>query len=99
MFAMLSGPWPRATSGGLALATLEADVAAGRATPETLVEAIDAAVAEAVAAQVEAGIGIVTDGEVRWPDAEAAALTAIAAADTGADGRLVRAWRATAALT
>jgi hypothetical protein len=99
MFAMLSGPWPRVTFGGLALAALEADVAAGTATRDALAAAVDTVVAEAVAAQVEAGIGLVTDGDVRWPDAQAAALAAIAASDTGPDGRLVRAWRATAALT
>lgn len=50
----------------------------------------------AVRAQLEAGMELVTDGLVRWPDPAAALLDAIEAADTGADGLLVRAWRETA---
>ncbi len=54
---------------------------------------------EAVAAQVEAGMGLVTDGHVRWADPAAAVLAALATGDTGPGGMLVRAWRAAAAAT
>lgn len=52
-----------------------------------------AAVAWAVRTQIEAGLDLVTDGGVRWADAGVAVLDAIESGDTGADGRLVRAWR------
>ena len=97
MFAMLSGAWPRVTADGLGLASLEADVAAGRRSDADLRAAVEALVVEAVAAQVEAGMGFVTDGHVRWADPEAAVLEALATGDTGPDGLLLRAWRATAA--
>jgi hypothetical protein len=50
----------------------------------------------AVRAQLEAGLDLVTDGLVRWPDPASALLDAIRAGMTGPDGMLVRAWRDTA---
>src|SRR5829696_586419 len=50
----------------------------------------------AVRAQLDAGLDLVTDGLVRWPDPAAALLEAIDAGETGAEGLLVRAWRETA---
>jgi hypothetical protein len=52
----------------------------------------------AVRAQLDAGLDLVTDGLVRWPDPAAALLDAVDRGDTGADGMLVRAWSETAAL-
>lgn len=54
-------------------------------------------VREVVGTQIEAGMGFVTDGHVRWADPAAAVLVALEAGDTGPDGLLLRAWRATAA--
>jgi hypothetical protein len=99
VFAMLQGPWPRITGDGTRLADLEAGVAAGRASSADLEAAVERVAAEAVAAQVDAGMGLVTDGGVRWADPEAALLGALRDGDTGAGGMLVRAWRATADLT
>ena len=42
-------------------------------------------------------MGLLTDGQVRWADPAAAVIDALATGDTGPDGMLVRAWRATAA--
>ena len=53
-------------------------------------------VVAAVRAQLDAGLELVTDGLVRWPDPAAALLDAIRDGDTGPDGMLVRAWRETA---
>jgi hypothetical protein len=97
MFAMLAGPWPRTTADGTRLADLEAGVAAGQYTSDELAAAVERAVADAVAAQAEAGMGILTDGLVRWADPAAALLGAMRAGDLGGDGMLVRAWRAAAA--
>ncbi|HEY5434386.1 MAG TPA: hypothetical protein VIK13_04085, partial [Candidatus Limnocylindrales bacterium] len=97
MFAMLFGAWPRVTVGGLDLAALEVDVAAGRRSAADLQAAVEALVAEVVEAQVEAGMGFVTDGHVRWANTEAAVLEALETGDTGPDGLLLRAWRATVA--
>ena len=72
-------------------------VAAGPARPPSLEATSTGLVAEAVAAQVEAGMGLVTDGQVRWPDPVDAVLRgARRTATPGPDGFLVRAWRATA---
>jgi hypothetical protein len=69
-----------------------------RVTAEALdPAALEALVVETVAAQVDAGMGVVTDGQVRWADPAAAVLAALAAGDTGPGGMLVRAWRATEA--
>lgn len=57
----------------------------------------DARVREVVGLQVEAGMGFVTDGHVRWEDPAAAILAALEVGDTGPEGLLLRAWRATAA--
>lgn len=57
----------------------------------------DDRVREVVGLQVEAGMGFVTDGHVRWADPAAAILAALEAGDTGPDGLLLRVWRATAA--
>ena len=59
----------------------------------------DGTTVEAVEAQVVAGMGLVTDGQVRWSDPVTAMLAALSAKDTGPGGMLVRAWKATAALT
>jgi hypothetical protein len=98
MFAMLAGPWPRVTADGVRLEELEAGLAAGRVPATELEAAVERVVAEAVTAQVEAGMGIVTDGGVRWADPAMALLAAIRAGDTGADGMLLRAWRSVAGL-
>jgi hypothetical protein len=90
MFAMLSGAWPRLTDDGTRIDDLEGPEADA---------AVERLVADLVAAQVAAGIGLVRDGDVRWADPSATVLAAIAAQANGADGPLVRAWRATAALT
>lgn len=97
MFALVHGPWPRVTLDGVDLAVLEADVAAGRMDPVELREATERLVAEVVAAQVDAGVELVTDGQVRWPDLGRAVATALAG-DAG-PAALVDAWRATQALT
>ncbi len=96
---MLLGPWPRVTSDGVRLDTLEADVIAGRSTADDLARAMDQAVAEAVAAQAQTGMGLITDGSVRWADPARAVLDALRDGDTGRDGMLARTWRATAELT
>lgn len=94
---MLLGPWPRVLADGTRVADLEGEVAAGRARPDTVVDAVERLVGEAIAAQVAAGMGFVTDGSVRWADPGATVLGALGGGDTGADGLLVRTWRATAA--
>jgi len=96
---MLRGPWPRVTADGVVLAHLEAAVAAGSAPPEELEVALARILAEAVGAQVAAGMGLVTDGWVRWADPARAVLAAFKEGDTGPAGLLVRSWRATMAIT
>ena len=86
---MMVGPWPRVLADGTRLDGLDATA---------LADATERLVGEAVAAQVESGMGLITDGLARWPDPDAAVTAALAAGDTGAEGLLVRAWRATAAL-
>ena len=98
MFAMLHGAWPRVTADGIDLAALEADVAAGRAKPAALNEAIAALTAQVLAAQTGAGLALVTDGHVRWADPAGVVLAAIAAKQAGEEGPLVAAWKAAAAL-
>ncbi len=98
MFAMLHGAWPRVTADGTDLATLEADVAASRAEPDALAAALATLTAAVIAAQVEAGLALVTDGHVRWADPAGAVLDAVAAKQTGEQGPLVAAWKAAAAL-
>jgi hypothetical protein len=90
MFAMLSGGWPRRTPDGTPVDDLEDEARAA---------AIEDLVADLVAAQEAAGIGLVRDGDVRWADPEATVLAAIARGDAGDAGPLVRAWRATSART
>jgi len=97
MFAMLHGAWPRVTADGTDLAALEADVEGGRAEPATLSAAIEAVVAHVLAAQTEAGLGLLTDGHVRWADPAGAVLAAVAAKEMGEQGLLVTAWKAAAA--
>lgn len=87
---MLSGGWPRRLADGTPLDDLD---------PTAQGDAVERLVAELVATQEAAGIGLVRDGDVRWADRGAAVLAALASGDTGPDGLLVRAWRATAALT
>jgi hypothetical protein len=90
MFAMLSGAWPRLTPDGTPiddLAGVEADAA------------VERLVGDLVAAQEATGIGLVRDGDVRWRDPVAMVLAAVAAGEMGEEGPLVRAWRATSALT
>lgn len=95
MFAIVHGAWPRALDDGSDLGALEAEVAAGRAGPDALRDAVERAVARVVEVQVEAGIELVTDGQVRWPDLGDATLGGLA------DGShpLLEAWRGAAALT
>ncbi len=64
--------------------------------PEEAEGDVPARVEAAVRAQLDAGLELVTDGLVRWPDPAGALLHALDADDTGADGLLVRAWRETA---
>ncbi|MEW6223521.1 MAG: hypothetical protein AB1627_02715 [Chloroflexota bacterium] len=99
MFAVVHGAWPRITTDGLDLAVLEADVAAGRADEAALRDTVEALVADVVAAQVEAGVELVTDGQVRWPDMAMAVVTALADASAGGRQPLLEAWQATASLT
>jgi methionine synthase II (cobalamin-independent) len=100
MFAMLSGRWPRTTADGTAIGSLESAVVPGDAAARARLEAaLDALVADAVRAQEEAGLDLITDGQVRTADPGATMLQAVATGDLGADGPITRAWRATAALT
>jgi hypothetical protein len=94
MFAMLCGAWPRVMSDGVDIAVLEAAVREGREEAGVLQAAVARLAAEAIAAQVEAGMDLVTDGRVRWADMETAVLDAAVAGRLGADGPLVAAWRA-----
>ncbi len=96
---MLLGSWPRVTADGVRLDALEADAADGRVPAAELSRAVDQVVAEAIAAQAQAGMGLITDGSVRWPDPTRAVLDALREGDTGRDGMLVRTWRAAAELT
>jgi hypothetical protein len=84
---------------GASIADLEAEVAAGSLDPARLEVATEELVAEVVGAQAAAGLDLVTDGQVRWPDLGAAILGALGQGDTGDDGLLARTWRATAALS
>src|SRR3954451_14562697 len=54
------------------------------------------ALADAVDAQFSAGLDLVTDALDGGPDAGAGLLSALEAGDTGADGLVVRRWRAIA---
>lgn len=101
MFAMVHGAWPRVTHDGVDLDALEAEVAAGRATEAAVREATERLAAEVVQIQVDAGLELVTDGQVRFPDLAAfgtAALSAIAVQKADPDF-FTQAWRATAGLT
>ena len=97
MFAMLQGAWPRITSDGIELAALEAEVAAGRADAAALKAALDQLVGEVLSAQAEAGLDLLTDGQVRWPDLTEAVRVSIFEGRFGAERPLVAAWRAAAA--
>jgi hypothetical protein len=96
MFAMLLGPWPRVTADGVSLAALEREVDSGRADPGDLEVAVERCVVEALDSQAEAGMGLLTDGGVRWADPARAMLDAVRAGDLGSDGMLVRAWHSAA---
>jgi methionine synthase II (cobalamin-independent) len=96
---MLVGRWPRVTADGVPLATLEAEVSTGFDAVERLGAAIEAVVADVVRSQSDAGLDLVTDGDVRWADPEATLLRALAAGDMGSRGHLVRGWSGTSALT
>jgi hypothetical protein len=96
MFAMLRGQWPRVTSAGVDVAALEADVRNGRASRDVLDTALATLADEAVAAQVETGCELVTDGQVAWADPVAGTLEVLAARDTGPGGHLLRGFLATA---
>jgi methionine synthase II (cobalamin-independent) len=97
MFAMLQGPWPRVTADGIDLAALEAAVAAGETEPEVLTAAIDRLASEVLAVQAEAGLELLSDGQVRWPDMADAVRHAIADGRLDADRPLLAAWTAAAA--
>jgi hypothetical protein len=99
MFAMLLGPWPRVTADGVRLEDLEAAVARGEHPATELAEAIEHVIDQAIGAQLEAGMGLVTDGGVRWADPIGAVLDAIRVRDLGPDGMLLRAWRSAALRT
>ena len=77
MFGMLTGGLPRITGDGVDLDLLEDEVAAGTADRDALSAAADRLVAELVGAQVDAGLELVTDGQVRWRDLAAMVLAAI----------------------
>lgn len=98
MFAMLRGPWPRVTAAGVDVGALEASARSGGVSRQDVESAIETLVADAVAAQVGAGLELVTDGHVRWPDPVAAAIAAFRGNDAGR-GLFARAWTATASLT
>jgi hypothetical protein len=98
MFAMLQGAWPRVTQDGIDLASLEADVAAGRADGDALADATNALVAEVLAAQADAGLDLLTDGQVRWPDMTEAVRLSIFEGRFDDERPLVAAWTAAAAL-
>ena len=97
---MLQGPWPRMSEAGASIADLEAEVAAELLAPARLEAAIEELVAEVVGVQAAAGLDLVTDGQVRWPDPGAAVLAALArrghrrrrpaGAHVARDGRAVR---------
>ncbi|OGO55951.1 MAG: hypothetical protein A2V85_03965 [Chloroflexi bacterium RBG_16_72_14] len=100
MFAVVHGAWPRVSPDGVDIAVLEADVAAGRADGAALREAVERLVADIVAVQVDAGVELVTDGQVRWPDMAMAVVTAfVDDLSTGGRHPLLEAWQATASLT
>lgn len=101
MFGMLHGGLPRITHDGTDLDALEAAVAAGAADPATLDVAVGRCVAEVVAAQVDAGLELVTDGQVRWRDLGERVLAHLGEPPSaaGSAGFLAGAWQATAALT
>jgi hypothetical protein len=96
---MLIGRWPRITADGTDLSFLEAGITAGFDAVEHLGKETEALVAGVVRAQAEAGLDLVTDGDVRWPDPGAALLRALAADDTGPQGHLLRGWLTSSALT
>lgn len=96
---MLRGPWPRVTTDGVSALAVEETAGRSETPRDELPPLYERLVAEAVAAQVAAGMGIITDGGVRWADPARALLWAITNGDTGPDGMLVRAWRAAQALT
>jgi len=94
---MLCGAWPRVTSDGIDLAVLEAAVRDGGGDQAALDAATERLVGEVIAAQAEAGMDLLTDGQVRWPDMTAAVLAALGEHRTGADGPLLPAWTAASA--
>jgi hypothetical protein len=96
---MLVGRWPRVTSDGVPLATLEAEMPSGFAAVERVGAAVDAVVADVVRSQADAGLDLVTDGDVRWADPEATLLRALAEGDMGSRGHVVRGWLSTSAMT
>ncbi|MHB8959236.1 MAG: hypothetical protein ACYDAN_06385 [Candidatus Limnocylindrales bacterium] len=98
MFAMLQGAWPRLTSDGIDLAALEADVAAGRADAEALERATDQLVAEVLAVQADAGMDLLTDGQVRWPSLFEDVRLALFERRFEAERPLLAAWKAASAV-
>lgn len=98
MFAMLQGPWPRRASDGTDLAALEADVAAGRAQGSVLADATSRLVAEVLAVQAEAGLELLTDGQVRWPDMADTVRRLILERRLDSQRPLLAAWTAAAAV-
>ncbi len=93
---MLQGPWPRVTADGTDLAALEAEVAAGRADAATLDEAVGRLVAEVLDAQLEAGLELLSDGQVRWPDMTAAVHRLLSEGRLDEGRPLLGAWTAAA---
>ena len=97
MFAMLQGPWPRVTSDGVDLAAVEADVAAGRAEAAALEAARAQLLDEVIAAQVEAGMDLLGDGQIRWPDMAEAVRVLLSEGRLDQERPLLAAWSAAAA--
>jgi hypothetical protein len=98
MFAMLQGAWPRVTSDGIDLAVLEADVAEGRADAAALERATDQLVAEVLAVQAEAGMDLLTDGQIRWSSLTEAVRLSLFEGRFEAERPLVAAWKAATAV-
>ncbi len=95
---MLQGAWPRLTSDGIDLSALEADVAAGRADVEALERATNQLVAEVLAVQAEAGMDLLTDGQVRWASLTEAVRLSLSKRRFETERPLLAAWKAATAV-
>jgi hypothetical protein len=68
MFATLTGPWPRVTVDGDTIELLEREVAAGRRDSGELQAALDGLAGSLLSLQSDAGLELVSDGQVRVAD-------------------------------